>query len=423
MCSASYRKGASLTIVLAVVVIVANLVAGTWVIWAMNNAQAHLQQRGSEGRLGMLSATDYATWKANDDSLPWRPVDLRHGAPEPALEYFSRATQTGAFGWVMLSASLRKGAIPITDSSWFRLVRDNRNWPALTILDTSAGISLAGNARILGNVAVHRGTCSRSTTYNMMAGARALHDGLILDSSSHLWDSIAFDPRPVKKWLQDVARIPETKVATLLTVDRWSAEPGQTLRHLGKVRISGTLAITKATIVAEEIEVEENVSIQNSILCARKITLRGKGQFDGQFIALDTLEVDATESQTGAAFFWLQGREVNSVFTGLLWLKAWKGKASAVVAAEGWNQVSSEIASVIEKKVVFQGDIFSNATMEILGQVNGHVIAHNIATRHNGTLWIGFLRDAVITDTAQAGGMLPDLVHAGHRTLLQREIP
>ena len=397
------RRGAVLVIVLAVMLVLGLLGGSFYGMVASERQEVARRHAKSQAELSAYSALEFALLQMRNTHGPWRSQHLNHQAIASNVHFDLASSQNGAFatlsatGWSTLGhAKVSKNVLAL---SGFRA----KALPSLTLLDPNASISLAGKSVVEGSVALQRGRVERSTHYKMPAASTARFTGELLGENWPLWDSVATFPETTSSWLED--RLGKSKKFC-----SWDAK--DTLRgeiHCGKAVLRGDAFCDSCMLFADTITVSGNASFAQALLGAYHIDLNGQGQADGQFLARDSLEIDLKTPQNGHAVFLVIGRKTGpSNYSGHIVIQKLQGRAMVLFLGENWDASLPGVSVSIKEDASLQGIILAHGTLEMKGAIVGAIVAWNLAFEEGGTLWQGFLKDALVRQDTSTAYMIPD---------------
>ena len=189
--SGKRRTGMSLIIVLGVLVVISQLALVIWQVFLTQSQIVSQSLRKNQGQIAIASAKDYLLWRIAQEKGPWRTEQLIHTPPDSNLSYKFKTIQKGLYGNVVITSSIKLFNTTSSDSARERMLTEMSDLPALTLLDRTANLSLAGDASIHGSIVIRSGNVSLSHRYELPASPIAVLDAMILDSTSNLLDSFS----------------------------------------------------------------------------------------------------------------------------------------------------------------------------------------------------------------------------------------
>lgn len=370
---------------------------------ASERREAARRYTKSQAELSALSALEFAVHRMQGVRTPWRTKEIEHQAIVPSVSYTLVAEQHGAFSLLKANGFSTLGDDTLSKMLQARAGYRIKGLPALTLLDPNASVALAGQAVLHGEVALQRGKVERSSHYKMPAGPSAQFTGELLDEAWPLWDSIAFFSGETSAWLEENLRSGSKKCV-------WDARDtirGKQICRTATLR--GDAFCDSCCLFADSIRITGNASLRQALLGARSLQMEGKGQADGQFLAMDSLAVDLETKQGGVAVFLVNGRKKGPAeYAGSLAMQRYTGKALVLFQGENWDASLPGVPVVIGDKVSMQGLVLAHGTLDLKGKVLGSVLAWNLAFEEGGTLWQGYLKDAALRQDTTMATLVPD---------------
>jgi len=275
----------------------------------------------------------------------------------------------------------------------YRLVQNLGEIPALTLLSPSASVSLAGNAKIIGDVAVKNGNVGKSYRYDLMSGPAAKHQGNILDSTARdLWEKIAPEFAMTSQWVRE----------HLSQLDGQVLMDGDTCKYkmiFGRtIEIRGNSVLENCLVLGENIVIKQEQAFFESVIIGTKdltVDVDSGNQMPSE--ELDAIVQTSSSTSSGEAkipsVFYLEAKDENAMMT----IKAYPDVAVFSVNGEeeqGYHMKTGEDSRL-------SGLLLTNGQVQLQGEIHGAVIASNLRLQKNeaqhGTTWQGFLWDATIT--------------------------
>jgi hypothetical protein len=389
-CGSETRKQGSSLLFALFVVVVFGIWAGLFyrLVYA-ERMEALRRHTKAQEELSALSRLEYGLHKMRASQEPWRGADslLAH-------------TQHGVY-----SVLATPGLPPMLAG------RRLRNFPALVLFDPNASVALAGGGRVMGDVALRRGTVEKSSHYTMRANADATWEGTLLADSLPLWDTLAVFAGPASLWLEDKLKQTEAQDDCL-----WDGLDTVRGTHFcAKAVFQGDAFCDSCAVFAKSVAAAGAASLRKALLAAQKVELAGSGQMSGQFFARDTLAVDLESEQISHSVFAVNGRKDGAAsYAGRLVLRRFSGPGVAVFLGENWDASLPGISVALAQGVSLRGLVLAHGNIELKGKVRGSVVAWNLALEEDGALWQGYLKDGVV-EHAQAGMPAPDAWMLGGR--------
>lgn len=397
------RRGAVLLLALAVLLVLGVLGGSFYGMVASERAEAARRHAKSQAELSAYSALEFALHQMRNARKPWRSDLITHIAAQQSLQFELTSRQQGAYALLAVKGIAAWGTSFTAKEFQTRAGYLVHGLPSVTLLDPNASVSLAGKAIVEGDVALQRGRVERSTHYKMPAGPSARFTGSVHDESWAIWDSIAFYPDQTSSWLENNINSGGKNCI-------WDAR--DTLRgehHCLTALLRGDSHCDSCQLFADSIRITGNASLHQALLGARFLRVEGKGQVDGQFLAMDTLEVDLQTQQSGNALFLVNGRKTGpSDYAGSLVIQRYHGKALVLFQGENWDASLPGIPVLIGERATLQGLILAHGNLDMKGTVLGAIVAWNLAFEESGTLWQGYLKDAAVREDTAAAYLVPD---------------
>jgi|GEM_PF-5838712 len=390
------RQGSSLLVVLAILAILGIMVSVSLQYSGRSLNYAVTQRNSSVERIGLLSAMDFARYRTDKDSIPFRNDSLIHFPPDTSLSYEISSRQCGILAILRVIANVRNRN---SDTVYLSPTTTLPTSTALIILDPRAVISLSNQTAFQGNISIRNGKVLKSNSSFI---------GSILDSASFPFQDISIDPRPIGHWIESVAQLSLFNHNDTTIVQQIDTNSTQLIRYPGTAIFRGNLLVSNRLIVADRIVIDDSISLQNSILCARSIRIRTKGFVGGQFIALDTLEFESGIPKDDP-FFYVHG----SAYSGLLHVRKFTGSGTFLFAGNQWTEDDSRLKLKIDPGCNITGFVGARGWADLTGStIQGSVLVWNILTQDGPTQYLGDLRRATISAALQKP-RIPDIIRSG----------
>lgn len=273
----------------------------------------------------------------------------------------------------------------------YRLVQNLSKIPALTLLSQSASVSLAGDAKIVGDVAVKSGKVGKSYRYDLMSGPGAEHRGVVIDSTDReFWEYIEPDFSTTSRWVREHMLQLENQV--LLNGDTCKNK----VLYGTNIRIQGNSVLENCLIMGRDIQILQEKPFVESVLIAThglSIDVRG--------------EPSEKKTQVPTVFY-LEATDEEAMMD----LKAYPDVAVFAANSKqenGEERLGYHIQTGQDAKL--QGLLITNGLAELRGEIRGSVIAANLRLKKSetnyGTIWQGFLWNASITKDSLIHGQIP----------------
>lgn len=399
--SDSKRQGITLYLSLAILSIMGLLALTLYGMVQAERTESGQRFKNNQDELLFTSATNYAFYRMKSEPKPWRTAELQYHTQEPTLTYNLNHLQNGAFA--QLSIFNQDSTRHITKHTGYLIPK----LPALTLLDPSTSVSLAGNAVISGGVALKNGTVSYSTSYPLGASKKARFDHILQSSSFTYFDSIAFYPLETRESFgQDFAQ-------ERCVFEGLAKIPAEV--NCKTVVLRDDASCLHCKITADRLFVSHRVNLQRANVQARSIFLEDSAKVSGVYFALDTLLVSLDYEQKEVLWLVLQGKKTGpSTYIGTLKLN--KLVASQILVAflgDNWNSTFKNAPVSVAPSVNITGAILAHGSLDFRGQINGNVVAWSLVYEQDSTAWQGFLKDGKIIFSDDYKVVIPDVIKIG----------
>jgi len=405
--SSNDNRGMSLAIVLAVLAILGQIIVA--VIMSHGNAMKFSRESElhASARLASMSALDYVRYRVDSDTNPFRTDSLFHIPLDTTISYSINVRQRGLIAVVRATGNLQSGVRIIHDTVFAQIESHLPSNVALALMDQGAGLALAGSAQVVGDVMLRHGTVSKSDQARLPALKTAGLQGQVRDSTDTLWKSLRFNLAPVQTWLDSVAKIPVQHSAATTSMNADSFPCPRVSRKMGTVVVGGTGLIKGSMLVAEKIVVQDSVSLDGVLFCARELEIRTKANIvNGQFIALDTMLVPSAHPH-GLPLFYVHGR----TNIGYLSVGKYDGGGTFIFGGNQWTPHDGTTKATFATTTHIAGNVAINGWLDMGGaQVNGSVLAWNLVLDYDGTRWQGYMKDGKITAPIDGHTSFPDFM-------------
>jgi hypothetical protein len=419
------QGGAALVYVLGLLVITGILSGMTWRIIRSDNTIAALDRGDAQARLLALAGVDYAVAKIGPpgagQNLAYAAEGLNYRLDDSGRVFdltvrthglFARARSVGTTGNPRPGRSRAYAALLGQTLDLGRL-------PALGLLNHEGNMVLAGNAQVTGPVMLWRGEVRKATDYHVRWTGSGGHIGALWDSTAEAWKFSTVDFSRADEWIKDQeallaagditggfgkdADFDSGMVRDLVLPDSASLDSGlvdvrvvaaQVLRVGAGARLRG------CKLISRRIVIEKGAVIERSLAYAsRTLDIMGARIEGGQFLAGDSVRIDADARLRGYPVFYAQGRvanrgKVDSSFVGALLVGKVEGEGLFFSACREHLQGDQDIRLSIGSDAHLTGLLYTPCHARMEGSLDGSLICGNLKFEHKGTIWLGHLRNA-----------------------------
>lgn len=400
------KRGMTLPLTMAALLILSLLTMALYEMLGAERRASGRHLRKAQAELSAQSGLEYALFRMEQQSAPWRTESLRHTGVDPAVSFEISAQQDGPFSKVSVRNLGRdSGVAKLEMHGGFR----PRNMPAIILLNPSATLALVGNAKIHGSIAIKTGNVEYSTNYMQPAGKDASFNGPVLGADWKFWDSISFHADVSRHIFDD---LPGEDFCTFDAKDTLPQDV-----ECGTVTLRGDAFCSKCTISAGRVFIKERAVLDKADVKAKFISLSGTGQVSGTFFAQDTLSADLDSVQKNAIWLCVQGRKTGSnAYSGSLEINRLNAeRATLMFFGDNWDASLPGISAYISSQSKISGRIIIHGTLDMHGTLYGALVAWDFSFDESGTRWNGFLKDASITEDSTQAELIPDAIRLGGR--------
>lgn len=401
MCAASNKRGFTLPLTIAILVIIGFLVSTFYTMVKSERIESFKRYSDAQATLELESGVNYAFYRMQDEHMPWRTDSLLHTSNDSSIHFALSQMQDGAF------ASLR---VFNHDSSQHFTAHTGfipPNRPALTLLAAQANASLVGKAHIDGGIALKNGSVSYSTHYKMRAEKEAFYDTVYVGDTLEYFDTIKFYPNISRK------QFAEKFKKERCVFDGTDVVPDSISCKV--VTMQGDSRCNRCKIIADKVFLRERANTLKANIIARAIFLKDSILVSGTIFAQDSLEVSLKRKQENSANLIVQGQKTgDNEYTGSLTIdKLTANKALILFMGDNWDETMKGISVIIGEDVDVKGTIISNGLIDFRGKLTGQMIAYHFGFYEGETLWRGFFREGTINGDTTIHTFLPDIVYLG----------
>jgi hypothetical protein len=421
------QRGAALVYVLALLVVTGILSGLTWRIIRSNNAIAALDRGDAQARLLALAGVDYAVAKigppGTGQNLAYAAEGLNYRLDDSGRVFdltvrthglFARARSVGTTGHPRPGRSR-------TYTALLGQTLDLGRLPAMGLLNHEGNMVLAGNAQVTGPVMLWRGNVRKATDYHVRWTGSGGHTGALWDSTAEAWKFAKLDFNRAEAWIKDQDAMLATgdfaagfrndsdfdsgMVRDMVLPDSARLDSGlvdarvvaaQVLRVGSGARLRG------CKLISRRIVIERDATIERCLVYASlTLDINGTGIEGGQFLAGDSLRIDANARLRGYPVFYAQGRMANrgkkdSASVGALLVGKAEGEGLFFSACREHPQYDQDIRLSIGSDAHLTGLLYTPCHARMEGSLEGSLICRNLKFEHKGTIWLGHLRNARI---------------------------
>ena len=395
------QSGFTLPLTIAILVVIGFLVSTFYTMVKNERVESFRRFSDAQATLELESGVNYAFFRMQNEHKPWRTDGLQHESKDGNIHFSISQVQDGAFAKIDVfnhdsshHFKAHTGFIPA-------------ELPALTLLAAQANLSLVGNARIEGGIAIQNGTISYSSHYKMRAEKEAFFDTVYVGDSLKYFDTLKFYPEFTRE-----------QFVKTFEKDRCVFDGTETVPENFSCRIvtmQGDSHCNRCKIVADKIFLRERASTLKSNIIARTISLKDSIRLSGTFFAQDSLEASLKRKQENQINLVVQGHKTNDVeYTGSLSIDKFNAnKALILFIGDNWDETMKGIPVTIGEQVEIRGDIISRGMVDFSGKLTGQMIAYLFGFYEGETLWRGFFRNGIIKSDTSVHTILPDIVYLG----------
>lgn len=421
------QRGAVLVYVLALLVVTGILSGLAWRIIRSNNAIAALDSGDAQARLLALAGADYALAKigppGTGQNLAYAAEGLNYRLDDSGRVFdltvrthglFARARSVGTTGLPRPGRSRPYAALLGQTLDLGRL-------PALGLLNHEGNMVLAGNAQVTGPVMLWRGDVRKATDYHVRWTGSGGHAGALWDSTAEAWKYARVDFKRAEAWIKDQegmlaaggsadgfgkdADFDSGTVRDMVLPDSARLDSGLVdarVMAAQVLRVGSGARLRGCKLMSRRIVIEGGALVERSLAYAsRTLDIQGAGIEGGQFLAGDSLRIDAGAKLRGYPVFYAQGRmavlgKADTSYPGALLVGKAEGEGLFFSACQGHPQYDQEIRLSIGPGARLKGLLYTPCHARMEGSLEGSLICHNLKFEYQGTIWLGHLKDARI---------------------------
>lgn len=417
------QRGAALAYVLALLALLGVLTSLVIRYTRFNDALVARDRWDAQARLLAWSGIDHALSRI-DPTGP--PLDLGFATdgveyrPEDAnLSFLVRVATRGLMARAESAGRTRlpAGGREKRRSALIGQGIDLAALPALGLLNREGNMVLAGHAQVTGPVLLWRGGVRKATDYQVRwQGGGAGHAGPVWDSTAVAWKKVEPDFRRAMDWVEaqetllsggDLDEDPDYDsgaVTDLVLGDTGRLE--DTALAGARIRAGRTLIIGSGAdlldckLLAPVIRIGEGARLESVLAFAtRTLEVTEAKVKGGQYAALDSLSLDLSEPLENWPIFYVQGRKVkggtpDSAYLGTLRIRKAAGEGLFLVSAPERPSYDQEIRLILEAASATGGLAYCNGYARVEGAFSGSILCRNLKFEHEGTIWLGHLKDA-----------------------------
>lgn len=290
--------------------------------------------------------------------------------------------------------------------------------PAVGLLNREGNMVLAGNAQVTGAALLWRGGVRKATDYHVRFRGGPGHAGPVWDSTAPAWKRTEPDFRRAEAWARtqeallaggDPAQDPDYDSGQAVDLHLGdsgvladTALAGVRIRAGRRLEVGSGAVLVDCKLLAPEIEVSGNAVLENVLAFAsRNLGMTGGEVKGGQFAANDTLRIDLASPLKGWPVFFVRGRAVragapDSAYVGFLSIEEASGEGFFLSAVEGRPAYDQEVRLELGQAASVTGLVYCGGFADARGSLRGSLLCRNLRFEHQGTIWLGHLRDARI---------------------------
>lgn len=399
------KQGFTLPLTIVLLVFISYLIFSLYGMVKQERTESFRRYKKAEANLELESGINYAFYRMQNESKPWRTDSLQHSSTNGQINFTLSQIQNGAYAKLRVfnhdsseSFSVFTGFVPPT-------------YPALTVLVKQTNISLVGDARIEGGSAIQNGNISYSSHYKMRAGANAFYDTVFVGEF-----------QPYFKTLKFYSELSRKQFTNQFEKERCIFDGNETIgnatgdsTYCQTLIMQGNSRCDNCTIHADRVFIREKALLQNANVIARTISLKDSAKISGTFFAQDSLEISLDKEQPKPIKLLVQGKKNGEVsYTGNLNIQKLKASDALVIfIGDNWDENMRGIPVNVSESVDIHGAFISKGTVDFRGKLNGMMIVYNFGFYESNTLWRGFFRNGQIKGDSTYHPFLPDIVFLG----------
>jgi len=331
---------------------------------------------------------------SESNGFAWRTFFKEVNLPYSGSSYQISLTQNGIHAKYSTIGKYQIGTHSYRDSSYGYLseFHYSDSFPTIILRDTSATIQLAGESFIYGNVSMLKGFITPSTRNGVLHIGKRVHEGRLILGKDFLkkgWNPILSETQRWGLLMDDSIQFAKPLTSTFIK----SCENRIILSPDPLVILDGS-RLNTCQIFAPKIKISGKNDMRNMLIYAHLLDLSGSGDWQGQFIARDSMILNKLDSMSERSDFVVLGNDTNTLPT--LIVDHFKGNAN-FWQFDSTNSDHARISSFFSKDVSVHGIIWSEGLINFNGKLQGTISAWNFAFQDLTTLWVGYLKDGQIT--------------------------
>lgn len=417
------ERGAALAFVLGALAVLGLLASVVIRQTRFNDSLVARNRWDAQARLIALAGIDYAMTRLDPPgtglNLSYVTQCIDYALDNPDLTFHVRMATRGLFGRAESEGHTR---LPFNGRTQARTsllgqALDLGRLPALGLFNHEGNLVLAGNAQIHGAVMLWRGDVRKATDYKVRWNGKGIgHNGPVWDSTAPAWAWIHPDFQRAQEWVQNQLNLingagldsdsdyDQGRVAdfyqsdTILIAD--TIFGNTRIRSSKAIRVGSGAKLYHCKLLAPEIIVEDG-SVLDGVLAfaSGKLQLNGGSLMGGQFIARDSIRIHLSEPLEGWPVFYAQGRMIHrgrsdSSYVGALSVEKANGQGIFLSAMTDAPVFDQEIRLLLGSETSLSGFFYCGGYARAEGQVKGSLLCRNLKFQHDGTIWLGHLRNA-----------------------------
>lgn len=438
------QRGAALAYVVALLAIMGLLVGQTWRIIRSNNAIVALDLGDAQARMLAIAGVDYALARIGQPGPPEKSRNLGYATEgltyrlDDSNRVFDLTVRThGLFARVRSvgSTDLPRPGRSREYSALVGQILDLGTLPALGLLNHEGNMVLAGNTQVTGPVMLWRGDVRKSTDYHVRWSGKGGHSGALWDSTAKAWKSAIVDFDRAEAWMKAQERMLAAKdfsgdgdYDSGMVVDIVLPDSGvlmDTVLTNARIRAGRVLKVGSGTrlvdckLASGRIIIEGDAVLERALVYAgRTLEVNGGRIEGGQFLAMDSVRIASGSPLKGYPVFYAQGRMVkrglpDSSMTGALLIGNVSGEGIFLSACLEHPPYDQDIRLSVASGARLTGLLYTPCMARMEGSLQGSLICHNLKFKHEGTIWLGHLRNAHIEAMSGRKGIPAPMLFPG----------